>query len=313
MTGHPATGVRGLAARIDAATPPHRDRTVDALRALAIAGVILGHWLVTALVLTLRKTGSKVHDASPLSLAARPHPRVVDLPDARRLLPRRRLRRRAELHRGLPFLAAQAPGPADPPGGGVRGRVGAARDSAEPRRDAGRDRAHGAHAGARSAVVPGGVRRADGADPAGRGDGAPPRRVGRAVSPPPSWPAVDLARFGLGGPAWLGWINVGGRLAGPLPAGHRVGAGLVPRLARPGALLAGGAAATAALIAWAGYPASMVGVNGQHISNLNPPTLAAVTFGIAQVGLACCCVTAGPAGCAARWPGRRSRRPTCPR
>jgi branched-subunit amino acid transport protein len=51
-------------------------------------------------------------------------------------------------------------------------------------------------------------------------------------------------------------------------------------------MLAGGAAATAALIAWAHYPASMVGVNGAHISNLNPPTLAAVTFGIAQCGLA---------------------------
>ena len=51
-------------------------------------------------------------------------------------------------------------------------------------------------------------------------------------------------------------------------------------------MLAGGAAATAALIAWAGYPASMVGVNGARISNLNPPTLAAVTFGVAQCGLA---------------------------
>src|ERR1700760_483456 len=51
-------------------------------------------------------------------------------------------------------------------------------------------------------------------------------------------------------------------------------------------MLAGGAAATAALIAWAGYPASMVGVNGAHISNLNPPTLAAVSFGTAQCGLA---------------------------
>ena len=37
---------------------------------------------------------------------------------------------------------------------------------------------------------------------------------------------------------------------------------------------------------FAGYPASMVGVNGAHISNLNPPTLAVVTFGIAQTGLA---------------------------
>jgi hypothetical protein len=47
-----------------------------------------------------------------------------------------------------------------------------------------------------------------------------------------------------------------------------------------------GAAATAALVAWAGYPASMVGVPGAAVSNLNPPTLAAVTFGLAQCGLA---------------------------
>ena len=62
-----ATGIRALAARIDAATPPHRDRTVDALRALAIAGVILGHWLVTALVLGQGRTGDTLHDASPLA------------------------------------------------------------------------------------------------------------------------------------------------------------------------------------------------------------------------------------------------------
>src|SRR4029077_12060406 len=54
----------------------------------------------------------------------------------------------------------------------------------------------------------------------------------------------------------------------------------------PAHMLAAGTAATAALIVWARYPASMVGVNGAHISNLNPPTLAAVTFGIAQCGLA---------------------------
>jgi len=51
-------------------------------------------------------------------------------------------------------------------------------------------------------------------------------------------------------------------------------------------MLAGGVAATAALVLWASYPASMVGVNGAAISNLNPPTLAVVTFGIAQAGLA---------------------------
>ena len=63
----PGRRVRHLAARIDAATPAHRDRTVDALRALAIAGVILGHWLVTALVLTPGHAGGTLHDTSPLA------------------------------------------------------------------------------------------------------------------------------------------------------------------------------------------------------------------------------------------------------
>ena len=40
-----------LVVRTAAATPPERDRAVDALRALAIVGVLLGHWLVTSLVL----------------------------------------------------------------------------------------------------------------------------------------------------------------------------------------------------------------------------------------------------------------------
>ena len=62
-----AARLRDHAARIDAATPPHRDRAVDALRALAIAGVIIGHWLVTALVVTSGRTGPVLHDASPLA------------------------------------------------------------------------------------------------------------------------------------------------------------------------------------------------------------------------------------------------------
>ncbi|MEU9889946.1 acyltransferase [Sphaerisporangium sp. NPDC051011] len=51
-------------------------------------------------------------------------------------------------------------------------------------------------------------------------------------------------------------------------------------------LLLGGSAATAALVLWAGYPASMVGVPGAPISNQSPPTLAAATFGLAQCGAA---------------------------
>jgi hypothetical protein len=107
----------------------------------------------------------------------------------------------------------------------------------------------------------------------------------------PLWPLavvlhVDLIRFALGGPSWLGWLN--------LPAGWLVPYCLGAMWAREGlrgrstgwVLLIGGAAATALLITQAGYPASMVGVPGARISNLNPPTLAAVTFGLAQCGLA---------------------------
>ena len=54
--------LRDTAARIDAATPPHRDRAVDALRAFAVLGVVLGHWLVTALV----ADGRSLRTASPL-------------------------------------------------------------------------------------------------------------------------------------------------------------------------------------------------------------------------------------------------------
>jgi hypothetical protein len=54
-----------LIARLDAATPPHRDRTVDALRAFAIVGVVLGHWLVSALVSDPSRPAAW-HGASPL-------------------------------------------------------------------------------------------------------------------------------------------------------------------------------------------------------------------------------------------------------
>src|SRR5690606_24279126 len=37
--------------RVAAATPPGRDRALDGLRALALLGVVFGHWLVGVLVL----------------------------------------------------------------------------------------------------------------------------------------------------------------------------------------------------------------------------------------------------------------------
>ena len=56
------TSLRHLAHRIDTATPPGRDRAIDGLRAPAIIGVVLGHWLVTALVVP----GHTVRASSPL-------------------------------------------------------------------------------------------------------------------------------------------------------------------------------------------------------------------------------------------------------
>jgi len=114
------------------------------------------------------------------------------------------------------------------------------------------------------------------------------RRLGAwaALIPASVVAAADLVRFGLGGPSWVGWFNVVAGWLVPYLLGIAWARGSFQGRKVPALMLAGGAAATTALVLWAGYPASMVGVNGAKISNLNPPTLAVVTFGVAQVGLA---------------------------
>jgi fucose 4-O-acetylase-like acetyltransferase len=284
MTGHPPTGIRGLAARIDAATPPRRDRAVDALRALAIAGVILGHWLVTALVLGGSRGGT-VHDASPLASLPALTPLswifqtlaifflVGGYAAARSYtgdyLPWLR-KRLARLTRPVAvFVAVWVPLAIALSLGGVAGPT---------------ERTVltlvldplwflGVFAGL-TALTPLAV--------------AMVRRLGACAACVPAAvvAAVDLVRFGFGGPAWVGWINVAAGWMVPYLLGIAWARGSFRGWRVPALMFTGGAAATAALIVWAGYPASMVGVNGQAISNLNPPTLAAVTFGIAQAGLA---------------------------
>jgi hypothetical protein len=291
--------VQRMARRIDAATPPQRDRAVDALRALAIAGVIGGHWLVTALVTGsshgASHGGTVLHDDSPLASMPWLAPLswifqtlavffLVGGYSAARSYRGGYLawlrKRMVRLARPIAALAAVwVPVTA----GLVLAGVPAAT-------------VHtivflvisplwflGVYA-VLTALTPAAMWLV--------------RRFGASavIFPVSLVAAADLVRFGLHGPSWAGWVN--------LPAGW-----LVPYLLGiawaqssleqgapgrwslrgrrvPALMLAGGAAATAALIAWAGYPASMVGVNGAHISNLNPPTLAAVTFGIAQCGLA---------------------------
>jgi hypothetical protein len=96
---------------------------------------------------------------------------------------------------------------------------------------------------------------------------------------------IDLGRFALDTPGWTGWASV--LTAWLLPFYLGLGwAGGALRGRAGFLLLGGGTAATALLVVFAGYPASMVGVPGAAVSNLSPPTLAAVAFGLAQTGLA---------------------------
>ncbi|MFJ3440572.1 acyltransferase [Streptomyces sp. NPDC086081] len=273
-------GLRRGAQRVGAATPPGRDRAVDALRAAAVLGVVLGHWLVTALV----ADSGTLRTASPL----RHQPWLAPVSWLFQTL-------------AVFFLV----------GGHVATRSHAsARARGIPYRSwlTGRLTRLGRPVLAVLALwtVAASALLLSGAEP-----GTVRTLVKLALSPlwflvvfavltaatpllarlNPLWPLavvlhVDLLRFGLGGPAWPGWVNVVAGWLVPYTLGAAWTRGELERPRAGWVLLGAGTAATAALVAWAGYPASMVGVPGQGVSNLDPPTLAAVTFGLAQCGLA---------------------------
>ncbi|MGW3015828.1 acyltransferase family protein [Streptomyces longwoodensis] len=272
--------IRRAAVRIDAATPPDRDRAVDALRACAILGVVFGHWLVTALV----ADGATLRAASPLG--------------------------------HLPWLAPvswvfQTLAVFFMVGGHV-----ATKSLASARA---RGTSYGAWLRARLARLFGPVAAvlgvwavvALGLLLTGASFVTLHTVLKLALSPlwfllvfavltaatplltrlNPLWPLavvlhVDLVRFGLGGPDRLGWVNLAAGWLVPYTLGAAWTRGELERRRAGWVLLAGGTSATALLVACAGYPASMVGVPGAAVSNLNPPTLAAVTFGLTQCGLA---------------------------
>ncbi|WP_256920149.1 acyltransferase family protein [Streptomyces hilarionis] len=261
-------------------TPPGRDRAVDALRALAILGVVLGHWLVTALV----ADGGALRAASPLG--------------------------------SMPWLAPvswmfQTLA--------VFFMVGGHAATASLASARARGETYGAWLGARLSrlfVPVAAVLTVWAVAAAGLLLGGAPfvtvhTVVKLALSPlwfllvfaaltaatgwlarlNPLWPLavvlhVDLVRFGLGGPSWLGWVNLAAGWLVPYTLGAAWTRGELERPRAGWTLLLGGAVAAAVLVGWAGYPASMVGVPGAAVSNLDPPTLAAVAFGLAQCGLA---------------------------
>lgn len=280
--GRTAARVRAAAVRIDAATPPHRDRAVDALRALAILGVVLGHWLVTALV--QGDEGQLLGD-SPL----------------------RHMSALAPVSWVLQSLAVFF----------LVGGYAAATGYTAARA---RGVSYGSWLGARlsrlfrpvAAVLVLWTLVAGALLATGAGYETVHTLLMLVLSPlwfllvfavltaltplvarlHPLWPLavvlhVDLIRFGYGGgPAWLGWLNVFAGWLVPYCLGCAWARGAFARARTAGTLFAFGGAATAGLVLWAGYPASMVGVPGAEVSNLNPPTLAAVSFGLTQCGAA---------------------------
>lgn len=301
--------LHALVHRVVDATPPTRDRAVDGLRALAIGGVVLGHWLVTALV----TDGGTVRGASPLRFLPQLAPvswlfqtlavfflvggytagRPRTVPYGRWLAARL-----SRLLRPVPPLL-----------GGWAVAVTALIAAGAPERTV--------HTLVKLVLSPLWFLLVFAALTA-----ATPL-VARLHW---QWPlsvvaAVDVLRFGPLGPQWIGWVNLaagwlvpfclgiawsrgtlgggtlgrggGGRGGGDRSGvdkdcGDKDGGGADPVAVRRTGwrLLLGGAAATVVLVRWFGYPASMVGVPGEGLSNLNPPTLAAVTFGVAQCGLA---------------------------
>ncbi|MGW2124609.1 acyltransferase family protein [Streptomyces sp. NPDC001758] len=274
------TALRDAAVRVDAATPGHRDRAVDALRALAILGVVLGHWLVTALVADERT----LHSASPLQHM----PWLAPISWMFQTL-------------AVFFLV----------GGHVATRgYASARSRGVPYH-------HWLHGRLARLFKPvaavltlwtavTAVLLLSGTEY------ATVRTLAKLALSPlwfllvfavltaatpllarlhPLWPLavvlhVDLLRFGLGAPDSLGWLNLAAGWLVPYTLGAAWTRGELERRRSGWILLLAGTAATAVLVDWAGYPASMVGVPGAGVSNLNPPTLAAVTFGLAQCGLA---------------------------
>ncbi|WP_432753790.1 acyltransferase [Streptomyces sp. JL2001] len=272
--------MRDLARRIDAATPPGRDRALDALRALAIVGVVLGHWLVTALT----NDSGTLRAVSPLSRL----PEFTPVSWVFQTL-------------AVFFL--------------VGGRVAAAsHTSAFARGTSYRDWLTArlgrlfrpvavllvVWAAAAFAMTLSGV------------PWQTVHTLGKLVLSPlwfllvlaaltaatplvaqvhPLWPLavvlhVDVIRFGLDGPEGLGWTNVAAGWLVPYCLGALWARHGIRKRAVGWALLVTGTVATVLLVLVAGYPASMVGVPGAPVSNLNPPTLAAVTFGLAQCGAA---------------------------
>jgi fucose 4-O-acetylase-like acetyltransferase len=111
------------------------------------------------------------------------------------------------------------------------------------------------------------------------------RRHGVGVFPALLAVAVlaDIARVGLDLEK-VGLVNVVVVWLIVYLIGHAFALGQLGRQAAIGLVLAG-SSALVLLVTWGPYPPRMVGVPGDRLSNMHPPTLAVLALGCAQIGL----------------------------
>ncbi|MEU4162289.1 acyltransferase [Actinoplanes sp. NPDC026670] len=291
----------GLIARIEAGTPAHRDRSVDGLRAVAIVGVVLGHWLVSAVVSDPARP-SDWHGASPLQ----DRPALIPLTWVLQTL-------------GLFFFAGgYAAARAD---GGHRSlaargdgghRSPAARGDGGHRSLAARFARLGRPVLVLAAVwVPAWLLLSAVGVPENTLHlvrsllvhpmwfllvfliltGLAPmlrkaiiRYGGWALLPPVAIVAVSDVTRRLDTADWLPPVATVAGWAAPYLLGIALAQGALPR--RAGLVLApAGVLAGTLLVLVAGYPASAVGVPGDGWSNLDPPSLFALALAAAQLGV----------------------------
>lgn len=273
-----------LVARIEAATPAGRDRALDGLRALAILGVLVGHWFVLALT---APGGGVLRVRSPLVYL----PAYAPVSWALQLL--------ALFFLVGGYASARSRQRGGPYGDWVRARLARL---------------------VRPVVAATAVLGA--ALPLLAVAGVPERTLRTAVSlvVQPLWfiavyalitaltpvalaldrrlgvyaaltavavvAGIDLLRYGTHwAPGWFGLVNVvpGWGFAYLLGVAWAHG-----RITRRGAglLAAGGAVLGLVLMLRFGYPASMVGVPGSGRTNAHPPSLLVVALAAVQCGLA---------------------------
>jgi Acyltransferase family len=300
-----ASGWRALARRIDAATPPTRDRAVDGLRALAIAGVVVGHWFVMA---TAVRDGA-VAGASPLAQL----PWLAPASWGLQLLGLFFLVGGYQSALGLERARARGQGY----GGWLRGRLlrlgrpvaasAAVVGAALPLLDLA-----GVPAGTLRTVVVmviqplwfvGIYALVTALAPVAL---ALVRRLGALAALPPLLvvAAVDLLRYGPWGDAVPGWAGLANVLPGwsfAFLLGVAWAGGRIGRRAAA-AVAAGGAALGLLLVLGLDYPASMVGVPGEARVNSHPPSLLVPALAAGQSGLAI--LLHGRVGAWLRRPGR---------